>query len=300
MKHINSYPSVFAIGHKAIEALFSSPVNIEEKIDGSQFSMCRKDGVLHCRSKGQELIVSAPEKMFAKAVEVADSLPLVDGWVYRCEYLQNPKHNTLAYSRVPNKHLMVFDVAAGIEAYLDYEQKREESERIGLEVVPLLHSGTVYNFNDLARLLELESVLGGCKIEGFVAKNYSVFTPEKKVAVGKFVSESFKERHGVEWSSKNPSPADFVQTLTESLRTEARWNKAIQHMREAGKIEGSPRDIGALLKEIQADVEKEEAEAIAGQLYRHFWPHIKRGLTYGFPEYYKRALAESAFQRPTQ
>jgi hypothetical protein len=297
--HINSYASVFAIGHKAIEAIFynGAHVVVEEKVDGSQFSMCRKDGVLACRSKGKELIISAPEKMFAKAVEVADSLPLKDGWVYRCEYLQNPKHNTLEYSRVPKNHLILFDVATGLESYLSYADKANEAERLGIEVVPLLHEGPVENFSQFAEFMERESILGGCKIEGFVVKNYNLFTPDKKIAVGKYVSEAFKEKHGVEWSSKNPSPADFVQTLTDSLKTEARWNKAIQHLRDDGKLEGSPRDIGALLKEIQADIEKEEAANISDQLFRHFWPHIKRGVIAGFPEFYKKTLAESAFQK---
>lgn len=295
--HISSYSSVYAIGHKAIAELFSGPVTIEEKIDGSQFSMCRKDGVLSCRSKGKDdLIISAPEKMFAKAVEVADSLPLHDGWVYRCEYLQSPKHNTLEYGRIPANHLILFDVATGLESYLDYDSKKIEAERLGLEVVPLLHWGTVANFNELAGFLDRESVLGKAKIEGFVVKNYNLFTPEKKVAVGKYVSEDFKEKHGVEWSSKNPSPADFIQTLTDSLKTEARWNKAIQHLRDAGQLTGSPKDIGALLKEIQADTEKEEADEVKDRLFTHFWPHIKRGIIAGFPEFYKRQLAESAFK----
>lgn len=295
---INSYPSVYAIGHKAIEKIFydGASVLIEEKIDGSQFSMSRVDGVLHCRSKGKELVTSAPEKMFTKAVEVADSLPLRDGWVYRCEYLQSPKHNTLEYSRIPKNHLIVFDVAIGLESYLGYNEKAAESERLDLEVVPRLHYGKMESLDSLMSLMDRESILGGCKIEGFVVKNYNCFTPDKKIAVGKFVSEEFKEKHGVEWTSKNPAPADFLKILTDSLRTEARWNKAIQHLRDAGNLEGSPRDIGPLLKEVVADTEKEEAEAMKEQLYRHFWPHIRRGLTAGLPEFYKRKLAESAFQ----
>ena len=64
MNHIPSYPSIYALGHRAIAEILSSPVVIEEKIDGSQFSMCRTDGVLSCRSKGKDMILDAPEKMF--------------------------------------------------------------------------------------------------------------------------------------------------------------------------------------------------------------------------------------------
>src|SRR3990167_7209919 len=104
MDRLYSYPSIYSIGHKAIEDLFSSPVLIEEKLDGSQFSMSLVDGQLLCRSKNQQIVVDEPEKMFSKAIETAKSLDLHPGWIYRCEYLRAPKHNTLAYDRVPNKN----------------------------------------------------------------------------------------------------------------------------------------------------------------------------------------------------
>ena len=112
--NIHSYPSVYAIGHKAISNLFVGPVVVEEKVDGSQFSMALLDGVLVCRSKGAQLVVDAPEKMFQRAVDVARSLQLTPGWVYRCEFLGKPKHNTLAYARIPERHLIVFDVCSGV------------------------------------------------------------------------------------------------------------------------------------------------------------------------------------------
>src|SRR5690349_12116226 len=118
MERINSYPNIYALGHRAIKELLNTPVVVQEKVDGSQFSMCIQCGVLTCRSKGQELVIDASEKMFLKAVETAKALDLRDGWVYRCEYLQSPKHNTLAYERIPTNYLIVFDVMTGLETYL--------------------------------------------------------------------------------------------------------------------------------------------------------------------------------------
>lgn len=293
MKHINSYPSVFAVGHKAIADIFNGDVIVEEKIDGSQFSFGIMDGEFVCRSKGKDIIPSAPEKMFSKAVESAMSLPMRDGWVYRAEYLQSPKHNTLSYSRVPRGHLIIFDICTGVEQYLGPDQKLEEANRIGLECVPVLHRGAVTSFEQFASLLEMDSVLGGCKIEGFVVKNYNVFTPEKKVAIGKYVSEHFKEKHEVEWKKSNPTQHDIVQALISTYRTNARWEKAVQHLRDSGIIEGSPRDIGALIKEVPEDVLKECRGEIMDKLMAHFWPQIKRGITAGLPEWYKESLAKS-------
>lgn len=290
MNTINSYPSIYTIGHRAIESLFSSPVIVEEKIDGSQFSMSRQNGELVCRSKGQQIIIDAPQKLFIKAIEAAKTLDLKEGWVYRCEYLNMPKHNTLEYSRTPIKNLIIFDICIGLESYLAPEDKVAEAKRIGLEVVPIFYNRKIDSPPDLLSLLEKESILGGVKIEGFVVKNYSQFTPEKKVAIGKFVSEDFKEKHNGEWKKSNPGKKDVVDNLIAQLKTDARWNKAIQHFRDDGKLTNSPKDIGPLLKEIQEDILKEESEFIREQLWKHFWPAISRGIIGGFPEYYKEKI----------
>lgn len=289
---LNSYPSIYALGHRAIADILKGTFVVEEKVDGSQFSMGRGlDGTLACRSKGKELIVDAPEKMFAKAVETAASLDLKPGWVYRGEYLQSPKHNTLAYRRVPEKHVIIFDVCTGPETYLTPNEKLTECERLGVECVPCFFEGTLETFPadvvGLENFLLRESILGG-KVEGVVVKNYGVFTAEGKIAIAKKVSAEFQEKHRHEWKKSNPTQSDVVQFLTTQLATEARWNKAIQHLRDAGQLTESPKDIGPLIKEIQADTAREEAYEVKETLFKHFWPHISRGIIHGFPEYYKK------------
>lgn len=295
VKEINSYPSIYAIGHRAISDIFTGPVVIEEKIDGSQFSMMRLNGELFCRSKSVMIMPSAPEPMFQEAVAVATRLPLQDGWIYRGEYLKKPKHNTLAYSRIPENHIMIFDVQTGPETYLVTEEKRVEAERIGLECVPVLYADRVNDFASLKGLLDRDSALGGCKIEGVVVKNYAMFTPDKKAMMGKFVSEAFKERHGKEWRKSNPTSKDVVLLLIAEFRSEARWRKAIEHLRDAGKLEMSPRDIGCLIKEIPDDILTEAEDDIKDVLFKYFWPQIRRGVTAGLPEFYKHWLAENCF-----
>jgi len=295
---IHSYPSVYAIGHKAIEGIFNGPVLLEEKVDGSQFSFGIVDGELMCRSKGKQLILDAPEKMFNKAVAtVREIAPLLHpDWIYRAEYLEKPKHNTLAYDRVPEHNLIGFDICTGLEEYMGPDEKRAEFERIGLECVPLLYSGVVSDLEMFNDFLQRVSVLGGCKIEGVVVKNYSLFTIEKKVAMGKYVSESFKEIHSGEWRAKKPTNADITDQLIDRYRTPARWQKAIQHLAENGLLDGSPRDIGPLMLEVPKDVQKECEDEIKQALFDHFWPKIRRGITAGAPEWYKQELAKRAFE----
>lgn len=294
---IHSYPTVYQIGHKAIANIFSGPVVVEEKCDGSQFSFGLIDGELMCRSKGKQLILDAPEKMFSKAVQTVRELaPLLHpGWTYRGEYLEKPKHNTLAYDRVPARNIIGFDICPGLEEYLSPNEKRAEFERLGLECVPLLYAGTVDSLEMFNGFLERVSILGGCKIEGVVVKNYSLFTMEKKAAMGKYVSEGFKEIHAGEWKKSNPAQADIVETLIDRYKTPARWAKAAQHLAEAGTLDGSPRDIGSLMIEVPADVEKECEDEIKEFLFNHFWPKVRRGITAGLPEWYKQELAKRAF-----
>lgn len=293
----HSYPSVYALGHPAIDGILDGAVVIEEKIDGSQFSFGVFDGGTRCRSKGKMQPPGEHDHMFNAAVETVGRLAptLHPGWTYRGEFLGNPKHNTLRYERVPKQHIIIFDINTDNEHYLTPDEKAEEAARIGLEVVPLLDVGGLSSIDDLDRWLQTESILGGTTIEGVVVKNYRRFGRNKKVLMGKFVSEAFKETNKENWGK--PKRADVLTKIRERYRTEARWAKAVQHLRDAGTLECSPRDIGALIVEAQNDVHKECAGEIKDVLFATFWPDIKRGLTAGLPDWYKRQLAASAMKK---
>lgn len=292
----HSYPSIFALGHRAISELLLDPVLVEEKIDGSQFSFGRFDGELKCRSKGATINVEFPEKMFSLAVETAKSLNLKDGWTYRAEYLVKPKHNTLAYERTPIKNLIIFDINPAEESYLTYQEKVDEAQRIGLEIVPFMFFGFVENPQPLLDFLSQTSILGGQKIEGIVIKNYNRFGKDKKVLMGKYVSEAFKEVHGGEWRENNPTSGDIIQQIILSLKTPARWQKSVQHLAERGELTDSPKDIGALIKEVQDDIAKECTDEIKDALFSHAMKHIKRGVVGGLPEWYKEILMKKQFE----
>lgn len=291
----HSYPKIYAIGHSALRELFLDEVTIEEKVDGSQFSFGIINGELRCRSKGAQLNVEYPEQMFANAVATVKTLDLRAGWTYRGEYLRVPKHNSLAYDRIPERHIIIFDINTAEEEYLSYEEKRNEAIRIGLETVPLLHRGVVDNPQKLLSFLETTSILGGQKIEGFVVKNYRRFGADKKALMGKYVSEAFKEVHSKEWKNTNPSTGDVIQRLILGLKTPARWNKAVQHLKERGEFTESPKDIGALIKEVQHDIAEECSDEIKDALYRYAIKHIQRGVVAGLPEWYKEELLKSQF-----
>lgn len=295
----HTYPKIFNVGHSALTDLLADAVVVEEKVDGSQFSFGIFDGVVKARSKGQELIIDAPEKMFNKAIEVVLSLSnaLIDGWTYRAEYLQKPKHNALAYDRVPEKHLMLFDINTGHEQYLDATTKAVEAKRLGLEVVPCLHDGILESFEQVMALVDRVSVLGGQKCEGVVIKNYARFGRDGKALMGKHVTEAFKEVHRNDWKKSNPTNKDIMVVLCDKYHSKARWQKAIQHLKERGEITNSPKDIGPLLREAQNDIALECEEEIKQALYDWAKPHILRGAIAGLPQWYKDELLGLQFEK---
>jgi len=293
----HSYPKIWNVGHPSLEEFWKGNILVEEKVDGSQFSFGIFNGELKIRSKGVEMYADNPEKMFSKAVEQVKlrHSTLYEGWTYRAEYLSKPKHNSLAYDRVPKNNLIIFDINDGYETYLSPLDKRNEAERLDFECVPILHTGKIDSPEEVKSLLEASSVLGGQKVEGLVFKDYTKFGKDGKCLMAKYVSEAFREKHGKEWKKANPSSVDIVSSIGQSLRSESRWNKAIQHLREKGTLENSPRDIGNLMKEIQRDVMEECKEEIADKLSQWAVPKIRRIVAAGFPEWYKEKLLKESF-----
>ena len=294
MKHLSGYSKVYTLGHRNILGILDNPVIVQEKIDGSQISFGIIDGELSIRSRGADIYYIDPPKMFKKAVEqiLRRYNDLRPGYIYRGEYLSKPKHNTLAYERTPIDNIILFDIDKnGLCNYLSPRQMQDESTRIGFEFVPLLYQGKA-TLELLKSFLGTPSILGGQTIEGVVAKNYEMFTTDKKVAMAKIVDPTFQEKHQKSWKKNNPTRSDIVERIIETYRTETRWNKALQHLKEDDKILGEPKDIGNLIAEVKRDVLEECEEEIKEELFNFFWNDIKRKITHGLPEWYKELIAE--------
>lgn len=297
---IGHYSPIYNLGHKELEHLFDGEVLVEEKVDGSQFSWRKKeDGEVEFRSKGREIHLPCTDKLFKDAIDYVLSIKdhyLVIGCTYRGEVLCKPKHNAIVYNRVPNHNIVLFDIDVGDQYYTAPISKKLAAGGLELEVVPQLYSGKIDNIEQLRELLNKESFLGGSKVEGIVIKNYNQYGRDNKVLMGKWVSEAFKEKHRKDWKNSNPSIGDFVQQMKETYRHENRWKKAIQHLKEAGKLQNDPKDIGPLMGEIVNDVKKECEDEIKEKMWKYYWPKIARGLTAGFPQFYKDQLAKSQFK----
>lgn len=299
---IDSYPQVFNLGHKAIADLLKDPVVVQEKVDGSQFSFGIMETGLAMRSKGCKVTIENPG-MFDKAVQtvMARFHCLTPGDIYRGEFLAKPKHNVLAYDRTPKDYIILYDIQRGTGDFLSPVEMELEANRIELETVPCYHVGRSFlvevDMDWIRGLLEFQSVLGGQLVEGIVIKNYSRFGFDAKPLFGKYVSEKFREVHAKEWKLSNPGGGDILDLLAAKFRSEARWMKAVQHLRERGELEDSPRDIGKLFKEVPADMLKECKDEILQILFDWAWKRkLSRSLTAGLAEWYKAELAKKQFE----
>jgi len=305
---IHSFPKIFYIGENWIENLFKGEVEITEKIDGSQWDIgITKDKQIVKRSKGEDLtFIDDVPKMFKTANDqtkrISDILiknNLKDIYFY-CEFLDKPNHNVLKYERVPKNNLYLFGVMEGLNFVSDFDILCGYADLLEIEKPNLLYKGIIKNTEELEELLNKDSCLGNERVEGIVVKNYkepvilgSRIVP---ISMGKYVREDFKERHKTEWNN-NFNTKGKLATFIDSFKTEARWQKAIQHLKEKGELENSPRDIGKLLIEIKRDVLEEEEQNIKNELFKIFKDNILRKSTNKFPEWYKKQLLEETFNK---
>ena len=301
MSKLKSFPKTFSIGTDYVADIFKEEVEITEKVDGSQFSFGKENGEVLCRSKGQSLH-DGIDNMFKKAVDyvfsIADRIP--EGMFLNCEYLMKPKHNTLCYETIPKNHLVLFGASDSTEKYISNHSKlKEYAELLDIDVIPLVYSGKIENAEELLGMLKRKSYLGGADIEGIVVKNYErkflLGGQPMPLMAGKYVSEAFKEVHRDRWGAEEKTANKF-EVFKQSFRTDARFEKAVQHLAEKGELENSPRDIGKLIKEVISDIEAEEADNIKNWLYDEYKGEIFRCASRGVSEWYKeRLLGKSNF-----
>ena len=304
---IRVFPKAWAVGHRNVQKLWDGPVEITEKVDGSQFAFGKIDGQLICRSKGAQLYLDNPEKMFIEAVEYVQSIahyPIFNNnYSFYAEYLKQTKHNTLQYNDIPKNHLALFGVIKPDgTAITDYNDLVLIAEYLGISVVPCLKIAEIQSIDQVLELLQTESFLGGPKIEGMVIKNYNhpnmIVDQWYPFIQAKYVSDAFKEKHNKDW--KKHQGAGKLETMKQQYRSEARWTKAVNALRDTGELEHDPRDIGKLLKYLYNDLEIEEEYAIKEELWQLFRKDFLRASTAGFPEWYKELLLKSSFDGETE
>jgi RNA ligase len=293
-----AFPKILHIGDKQIHDLFDGEVEITEKVDGSQFGFGKENGRLFCRSKGKEQDIDNPDMMFIKGVEyvktIADRIP--DNHTFYGEYLQKPKHNTLAYDRIPKNHIALFGAYnQETKEFYNSDTIKKYADLFEVDQIPVLHVGGFTPEKVLDMVKERVSYLGGQNIEGVVVKAYKPWLFLNQIPLnvmsGKYVTEEFKEVHNKNWKAENTGKGKLEVAISQ-YRSEARWNKAIQHLRDDNLLTDSPKDIGELIKEVRKDIVEEEKEAIKDTLWKIYSNDFLGAATAGLPQWYKEKLVK--------
>lgn len=301
MNSFTRYCKSYNFGHRWLKDYFDEPVDVEEKVDGSQLSFCKHEGQVLFRSRNRQFDAFSTDDLFQNTVDYVMSVQdkLVDGWTYRGEAFKSRKHNIHRYDRCPEGHFVLFDIATDDAVYVPHSSVFTEATRLGFEPVPLLDTAVKINsMDDAQAYLNTESVLGGVPVEGVVFKRRHAvkFNDRDVMIIAKLVSETFREKHKVDWKSETKTQKALVATLAEQYATEMRWEKAVQHLTEAGKLTREPKDIKPLIDEVVRDTLEDELDEIKRRLWVAIESPFKRMLVKGLPEWYKAKLAEGQFE----
>lgn len=281
-----------------IEGILEGNIEIEEKLDGSQFRIEIAPGKIV--TFGSKSIDNNIDKMFNKAIEntlngLTGLLPNEDTITIFAEYLQSPSHNTLKYDKTPTNNICIFDIARN-GVFMERAEKEAFASLLGFDCIPLLWKGNGREFTQemFDSLLTSKSYLGGATVEGIVIKNRSKFIDPVRFPhfaghfmKAKLVRKEFKEANRENWGYKKGS----IEQIIDGLVTNARYEKAYQHLRDSGQLQLNMRDIPSLMKEVCTDILEEEGESIKQIIWKAAWERISRGIMKPIPEWYKMKLA---------
>ena len=218
----------------------------------------------------------------AAAVATAKELTpkLTPGWTYRGEYLSKPKHNSLVYSRIPEKHVILFDINTGHEQYLPYDDVVVVAIHLGLEVVPWRKVSTDLEALDAERDLPSEvAVRRGITLprerEGVVLRPLVEMTlNNSERVIVKHKGDKFRE-------TAKPRPvvdADKLAVLTQAQEIADEWvtGERLRHVLSKIELDGKVADmvvtsvvIAAMVEDIYREgrgeiVESKEARTAIG------------------------------------
>jgi hypothetical protein len=291
---VRTFPS---IDHGAKAKLDSSScpntrVIIQEKVDGSQLSICNIDGKLRFFNKSKEITAHA-KPFFNSHVSLVNKPELFKpGYVYHGEAMNSVHPNTIRYEREPTYFWIIYEIVKDDGTSLYPEEIEKLLEGTGLEYIKPLYDNIdnmdttesvdyVEMANEYVEKItrdEIPSILGG-RPEGVVLKAVNRMRNGKRVNTRyKFVRTEFSEMNRARKRRLPKLPdVEIIDGIGAVYNVKARFQKAVQHLQEDGKWKDVPkRNQTALIEELDADLRKECEEDIKNMLFIRFWPQISK------------------------
>lgn len=197
-----------------------------------------------------------------------------------------------ALARTPKYYFILYDITDQVTGlFLNRTEMEVEAERVGLEVVPVLAKGNSgSSFDEATKLIalieagELKSYLGG-KPEGVVLKYQNA--PDAQNRSYKLVSKEYQESKSLDSLRTSSDPAAFLKQLGGMFAQQARYHKALQHMREANQLQSKEADKQNYIAELDSDFDKEYKKLVEKLLWVEFSSTIKKYAREGSMNYYE-------------
>jgi hypothetical protein len=273
---------------------------VEEKIDGSQISFSVVGDEVKFYNKGN--YISPGNKVFTRTMSLIKTITKLNPMlIYHGEAVCSKQHNIVKYERTPKYYFVLYDIYDLQEnRLLSYDEKAMRADEAGFEVVPRLWQNTDPNMtpyqictklNSAIEAGEIKSILGG-RPEGVVLKHHAYFTRGKRVSTKlKLVCDAHKESRGLKQNKEQQKPGDCIVNIGRSYATQARFHKAFQHLRDAGKLTMTLADILKIKEELDADLDRESQDEISKYLYGELSSQIKHESRAGVEDWYKNFIA---------
>jgi hypothetical protein len=290
-----NYGKVLPVGHADMGDIFDLPVVAQEKVDGSRFTFGVVGEKLQCWSGSRHNELNLNDcGMFAPAIAHAKDMfargKLTPNVIHFCEFVARNQHNVLTYGRTPTNKLVLFDAYCHLQGWLAEHWLYSTAARIGIDLVPVLFCGLVTSQEQIIKLLDATSYLGGTKIEGIVFKRYDGGVLRR----AKYVSDALKETQ--DRGVKHKHNPDIIADIAECLATDARFQKAYQAVRDKGNIGNVPEDIPRLIKECAVDLNAECRDYVAQRLLAWGWRNVQQSVVHKLADWYKAKLASDNFE----
>ena len=256
---------------------------IQEKVDGSNASICLgEDGELHFFSRTKELTSPGGLRGFFDLGRTLSLNP-----VFLAAFLAHPDwvvfgewdlccNKIKDYSPEHQKKWIIYDI-------FDKKQGRWQPFEVtkaffaeiasceGIELIHALYDGPFLSWDHCQNFLHQNTY--GPTQEGIVVKNQDRMYDEdsRECFYLKIVNEVYLETKHKAHSAPSPeelNEKERVETLTASIVTERRVEKAIERLRDAGALPDAltPKDMGLvaklLPKAVYDDCLKEEAQLV--------------------------------------
>jgi hypothetical protein len=278
---------------------FTHRVLLQEKVDGSQLTIFKKDDRLHWYNKNSPCNPNG-EPWRDAYLQLCQRLDFFqEGYFYHGESLKNAikkrgdqtlyRPNVCEYTRLPRYNFIIYEIVRVDGYILTPEEMLNHLEGTGLETVQVFFDSSIHPYDQgmkkiIDTLLEqmengtVQSSLG-LKPEGVVLK---VLNKQKDGVYStkrlKFVRPMFVETHLKKKENlQQVSDVEFINELGKIYDTHARKMKAVQHLKEKGTWNNDlNKNYKNITDELNADLLKEKSDEIRDLLFVRFWPQISK------------------------